>query len=87
MSEENLRDLLARAHERLQEAGSVDPQSRELLVALMGDIERKLGPDAPRPEEDHASRLEEMAVQFEADHPALARSLRQLMDMLGKAGI
>jgi len=38
-------------------------------------------------EDEHASRLEELAVQFEADHPALAASLRQLTDLLGKAGI
>jgi hypothetical protein len=38
-------------------------------------------------EDEHVSRLEEMAVQFEADHPSLAASLRQLTDLLGKAGI
>jgi hypothetical protein len=37
--------------------------------------------------EDHGSRLEELAVRFEADHPSLAASLRQLTDLLGKAGI
>jgi len=38
-------------------------------------------------EEDHGSRLEELAVRFEAEHPSLAASLRQLTDLLGKAGI
>jgi hypothetical protein len=53
----------------------------------MGDIERALGGAAPRREESHAPRLEELAVQFEAEHPTLARALRQLMDALAKAGI
>jgi hypothetical protein len=31
--------------------------------------------------------LEGIAVQLEADHPAIANVLRQLVDALGKAGI
>lgn len=87
MKQESLRELLARVHERLRDARSVDPQSRDLLVTLMGDIERALGGSAPRREEPHAPRLESLAVQFEAEHPTLARALRQLMDALAKAGI
>jgi hypothetical protein len=34
-----------------------------------------------------AQPLEALAVRFEADHPALAGVLRQIMDTLGKAGI
>jgi hypothetical protein len=100
-SRESLQALLARVHERLGEAGSVDGESRELLRQVMSDIERALQADrgAPRvggrtavPEvgtaaEAHTSRLEALAVQFEADHPALAEGLRSLADLLGKAGI
>ena len=85
--DESLRDLLRRVHDRLSRTGTVDPESRELLVSLTQDIERTLadrraaGGDAP------AQRLEALAVRFEADHPALAQVLRQLIDALGKAGI
>src|SRR5690349_13384594 len=41
-SRESLQALLARVHERLGEAGSVDPESRELLRQVMGDIDRAL---------------------------------------------
>jgi hypothetical protein len=34
-----------------------------------------------------SGRLEEIAVQFEADHPTLAASSRRLVDLLGKAGL
>jgi hypothetical protein len=34
-----------------------------------------------------APRLEALAVQFEAQHPAIARLLRQIVDLLEKAGI
>lgn len=101
MSRESLRDLLARVHERLSHAGSIDPESRRLLVTVMDDIHRALGETArddaggragettaPRAAPHGAGpRLEALAVQFEAEHPTLAQGLRQLIDALGKAGI
>jgi hypothetical protein len=77
--------------ERLRKAGSVDPESRAMLAEVMDDIERTLRAEkqaAPRDDEKHpVPRLEGLAVQFEADHPGLAQQLRQLADVLGKAGI
>jgi len=35
----------------------------------------------------HASRLESLAVRFEADHPALAEVIREVIDALVKVGI
>ncbi|MGH8210892.1 MAG: DUF4404 family protein [Steroidobacteraceae bacterium] len=99
---ESLQALLARVHERLNEAGSVDTGSRALLGQVMADIERALGQGdgaintvaaaaggsvAPSAAEAHTPRLEALAVRFEADHPSLAASLRRLVDLLGKAGI
>ena len=97
---ESLQALLARVHERLNEAGSVDSGSRELLGQVMGDIERALqqgsGPQGnaaaggsamAAAAEAHTPRLEALAVQFEADHPSLSALLNRLVDLLGKAGI
>ncbi len=97
---ESLQTLLARVHERLKEAGSVDSGSRELLSQVMGDIERALQQGSRPPgsaetgssavaaaAEAHTPRLEALAVQFEADHPALSALLNRLVDLLGKAGI
>jgi hypothetical protein len=89
---ESLQVLLARIHERLNEAGSVDATSRELLTQVMGDIERALAAQgAPAATgsatEANTSRLETLAVRFEADHPALAATLRRLVDLLGEVGI
>ena len=78
MSQETLRELLARVHERLSQSGSVDSEARELLGTVMRDIERALG---------RRTQLESLAVQFEADHPQLAELLRRIIDALGKAGI
>lgn len=98
---ESLQALLARVHERLNEAGSVDSGSRELLSQVMADIERALQQQGSRSQgnagaggsamaaaaEAHTPRLEALAVQFEADHPSLSALLNRLVDLLGKAGI
>lgn len=86
--QESLRELLRRVHERLSGAERMEAESRELLVTLTRDIERALGAARPRgPLTASVERLEALAVQFEAGHPALAQALRQLIDALGKAGI
>jgi hypothetical protein len=89
MTQESLRELLARVHERLSASAAVDRESRVLLGTVMRDIERALAPGAPPAPAAavHAPRLESLAVRFEAGHPGLAELLRQLIDALGKAGI
>lgn len=86
MSRENLRDLLSELHARLQNAPTLDADSRELLTAVSADIENALAQETP---EDYSPNppLEELAVEFEVEHPALAGVLRRLVDALGKAGI
>ncbi len=84
--EQELRDLLAQLHARLSGATSIDPASRKLLTTLSADIEKTLARSGPAAA-SHQPRLEALAVQFEADHPALAGALRQIVDALGKVGI
>ncbi len=93
MAEESLRELLARLHEQLgARGGALDAESRQLLGAVMRDIEAAL--DRAGPVQDttaaaaaHTPRLESLAVRFEAGHPAMAEALRELVDALVKAGI
>jgi len=95
MTQESLRELLARLHERLGGSATRDRESRALLGTVMRDIERALAPGAGlqadaaalMPAAAHAPRLESLAVRFEAGHPGLAELLRELIDALGKAGI
>lgn len=86
MSEESLRELLARVHQHLSAGGEPGGDAHGQVGNLMRDIERTLGtgtPTAPTA----APRLEQLAVKFEVSHPALAETLRELIDTLGKAGI
>ena len=86
MSRENLRDLLSELHARLGNAQTLDADSRELLTTVSHDIERALA-RADNAADSPKQRVEELAVEFEAEHPALADVLRQLVDALAKAGI
>jgi hypothetical protein len=42
MTDESLRQLLARVHERLSSTSAVDPESREMLATVMRDIDGAL---------------------------------------------
>jgi hypothetical protein len=86
MGEEGLRELLARVHQHLSAGGPLEGDVRQQLSRLMHDIERTLGAGGG-PAAQAAPRLERLAVRFEASHPALAETLREVIDALGKAGI
>jgi hypothetical protein len=87
MNPEQLKKTLAALHHELSHAPALDEQARQLLRKIMSDVE-KLGPSpVSAPSTLHQHRLEELAVEFEIDHPTLAAGLRQLMDLLAKAGL
>jgi Domain of unknown function (DUF4404) len=72
-----IRALSAALH-RVQ---SADNETRIALAELQIELTRIA---------EHSSvveRLEELAVRFEADHPAVGTALRQAVDALSKAGI
>jgi hypothetical protein len=100
MTEETLRQLLARVHERLSSSNAVDPEARDMLATVMRDIDGALAKGAAKtdtvstvsvsPEARVAAtapRIEALAVRFEAQHPAIAQLLRQIGALLGQAGI
>ena len=79
-------NLLTQLHGRLGTAQSLNAEDRRLLGTVLSDIEHLLTTGDPG-QPPNASGLEALAVKFEADHPALAETLRRLIDALGKAGI
>lgn len=88
MNRDRLQKLLESLHRELADAKSVDQEARHQLGTLVSDIERVLKtPDAPQPRAAVSGRLEALIVRFEADHPAIAGAMRQLIDALAKAGI
>lgn len=96
MASAELHELLRRLHEELGRATSLDDESRRLVGVLADDLRRVASRDAPPAVEGAPAStgadgapggLEELAVRFEAEHPAVASTLRQVADVLGKAGI
>ena len=84
-----LRTQLESLHAELDRTHAVDDEARELLVTLLGDITRLLhrSTRSAAEHESLAERLDALAVQFEAEHPAVGTAIRSLVDALGKAGI
>jgi hypothetical protein len=91
MDSNDLRDQLNRLHAELSNSQHVEPQDRQILADVMQDIKRLLEPSGAAPgtagAASIADRLEGLAVQFEANHPALAVSTRRFIDLLGKVGV
>ena len=91
MPNEELKALLTRLHGELRSAAGLDEESRRLLAVVVADIERigraQAAGTQPAGGTAVAGGLESLAVRFEADHPATAAVLRQVADVLGKAGI
>jgi len=88
MSNQTLREALARLHGELQGATQLDEESTRMLQQIAVDVARLRGPGGGGGgEQPHASKLEELAVRFETGHPTLAASLREIADALGRVGV
>jgi hypothetical protein len=85
MSHESLQELLARLRAHLSTPSPMDAETRRQLGGLSRDLERALGGKGST--DEAVPRLESLAVRFEAGHPALAETLREIIDALVKAGI
>jgi len=84
-----LHERLEALHAELAGTTSVDAESRQALNSLLRDITRLLEKSLAQEQGDEPlkERLEALALGFEAEHPALGTTIRQVVDALGKAGI
>jgi Domain of unknown function (DUF4404) len=84
-----LKNQLAALHAQLARTRSIDdPELRQRLFELLGDITRLLGKPVTAGEQSSLiGQLDSLAVQFEAEHPSLGNAIRQVVDALGKAGL
>ncbi|WP_439135175.1 DUF4404 family protein [Pseudomaricurvus sp.] len=71
---------------------ALDSKQRDLLGGILesmggGHSEPPVEITEPETIESYGEQLDEHAVEFEAEHPRLARAIREVMDLLGKMGV
>jgi hypothetical protein len=90
MYQDNLRQLLERLREDIGDAGTLTHESRQLLRELADEIDAALqGTGEPHGVHhvEHKQRLANLVARFEADHPGLAATMREVMHSLGQVGL
>jgi Domain of unknown function (DUF4404) len=90
MDQKTLRERLAKIHAELTNAHQENPEARKSLGEILPDVKRlvdQVGAEVPARDRSLPDRLESVAVRFEAEHPTLAASARQLIDLLSEVGI
>ena len=87
MDKDSLRERLAKLHAELSAAHRGDPETHRPLGEVLPDIKRLAEQPGAAADASLPQRLERVAVQFEAEHPALAGSVRRIVDLLGEVGI
>jgi hypothetical protein len=80
-----LQQALSQLHTVLKRTPRVEEASKRAVRDALSDIERLLGSGGAVAE--GRSRLQALAVDFEAEHPSLAAGLREFVDLLGQAGL
>ncbi|MGO9801848.1 MAG: DUF4404 family protein [Steroidobacteraceae bacterium] len=86
MSDSRLRELLARLRSHLSAGPPVRDTERQQLDNALKALEPGAAADAGAAA-GTLLRLERLTVRFEASHPALAETLREIADTLAKGGL
>ena len=88
MSDNKIKDLLARLHKELENTENVDSETLQMVRDLDEDIHRLVESDAGSDDIDGVlDRATSVETRFAVDHPVAERFLREIMDALAKVGI
>lgn len=89
MPRQDIADALKRLHAELERAPPLDEDLRRLLVEVDADIHQALHRTPGRAGEYTGlkNRIEGLAADLAAQHPAADRFLRELVDALARMGI
>ncbi|MCK9505471.1 MAG: DUF4404 family protein [Porticoccaceae bacterium] len=89
MTNQDLRSELQSLHQQIETAIHKESLDKDVLSHVMTDIVRiSQGDDLQAAEsETLKEQLEDQVADFEAGHPRLAATLRDIMDVLAKLGI
>jgi hypothetical protein len=89
MANQNLRELLEKLHNELEQMEVTDEAGRERLRHLDADIRSLLerSDELDETDEPMLERLQDSIDHFETTHPELTMMLSQMMTILSNAGI
>jgi hypothetical protein len=90
MENKRLVETLKQLHVDLSQTQRVDAEELELMRALTRDIERVIskGPDATEVDTEPASsKLRDLLLKYEAEHPELSAAIGKVADGLAAMGI
>lgn len=82
-----LREQLEAIRRELARPDAVDDANRALLEDLAADIERVLDEEDETTPETVRDRIKKAAVDFEAEHPRIARVMNEIVEALARMGI
>ena len=87
MSNEKIRELLAKLHDEVQKT-EVDADTRSSLRELDSDIHDLLNSSTPEPNITFVlERAKLLEAQFAISHPTVERFMREVIDTLVKIGL
>ncbi|MDD5367733.1 MAG: DUF4404 family protein [Anaerolineaceae bacterium] len=90
MDDKELRDLLERTHQEIENTDSVDKEGQALLRHMSAEIQDLLERSESgqlQPPSSLLKRIQASIDYFEITHPALTDALSKLLDSLNIAGI
>lgn len=88
MSQEKVKELLARLREELEHVGDVDEETLALVRGLDDDIHRLVDPDSEDDDVDSVlDKANAVEARFAVEYPVAERFLREIIDALAKVGI
>lgn len=89
MTDQNLRDLLEKLQNELEQIEVTDEAGRERLRYLEADIRglRERSGENEETDESMLDRLQDSIDHFETSHPEFTMMISQMMTILSNAGI
>ena len=85
MPEAALKQQLEQLHQALSASPELDAETRQLLDRIADDITAL--DVAAADTGDLSDLIQEQAIRFDQEHPALSTALRQIIDTLGRIGV
>jgi len=87
MSNEQIKDLLARLQDEIKKTG-LDDETREMVRALDADIHDLIDPSSEQSDPGSiVERAKELEANFASEYPAAERFVREVIDALVRMGI